>query len=195
MWTPSGVGGVLKRAGVYTPTRQGVKHRQSFKFAQLLRCPYDGHPLTGQHNRWPRYFCGLGTRDPRHPRPYSISERNIEPWIRGEVGRLRTPDRVLAAETDNRARLELAARRDRLIESYIEGLIDRAGRDLRLQAIDEELAKLDALGRIVAIPAIDWSWPVAELNVVLRSVLDHVELDTEMRPVRAEWRVPEWRTA
>jgi hypothetical protein len=29
---------------------------------------------------------------------------------------------------------------------------------------------------------------------VLRSVLHHVELDEQMRPVRAEWLVPEWRS-
>jgi len=195
IWTPSGVRGVLERAGVYTPTRQGVKHRQSFKFAQLLRCPFDGHPLTGQHERWPRYFCGIGTRDPRHARPYSVSERNVEPWIRTEIGRLRTPDRVLAAEADDQTRVELTARRDRLIESYIEGLIDRPSRDQRLQVVDQQLAKLDATGRRVAIPEIDWTWPIGELNVVLRSVIHHVELDEQMRPIRAEWLVPEWRAS
>lgn len=193
MWTPSGVGGVLKRAGVYTPTRQGVKHRHSFKFAQLLRCPYDGHVLTGQHSRWPTYFCGLGVRDPRHPRPYGVSERKVEPWIRAEVARLRTPEAVIAAEADDQQRAELGARRDRVVESYIEGLIDRANRDQRLQNIDEDLAKLGSVGRIVAIPEIDWDWPVGELNATLRALFEYLELDENMLPIRAQWQVPEWR--
>ena len=105
------------------------------------------------------------------------------------------PDRLLAAKADDQARVELTARRDRLIESYIEGLIDRPSRDQRLQVIDEQLAKLDTTGRLVAIPEIDWTWPTGELNVVLRSVLHHVELDEQMRPIRAEWLVPEWRAS
>ena len=192
-WTSNGVRGVLGRAGVWVSVHQGVKHRQSFKFAQLLRCPHDGQFLTGQHQRWSHYFCSHGYRDPRHPRPYGVSERNVEPWIRTEVARLRTPELVQIVEADRQRRMDLAGRRDRLVESYIEGLLDRAARDARLQTIDAELAKLDATGRSVAVPTIDWEWPPDQTNLVLRALLSHIELDEHMRPVRAEWRVPEWR--
>jgi hypothetical protein len=43
------------------------------------------------------------------------------------------------------------------------------------------------------VPAIDWSWPAERINGVLRAMWEHVELDDRMRPVRAEWLVPEWR--
>jgi hypothetical protein len=43
------------------------------------------------------------------------------------------------------------------------------------------------------VPAIDWSWSAERINAVLRAMWERVELDDRMRPVRAEWLVPEWR--
>ncbi len=57
-----------------------------------------------------------------------------------------------------------------------------------------ELDKLGAAEAVVAIPAVDWTWPPAELNAVLRAIIVRVDLGPDLRPVSALWRVPGWRS-
>ena len=61
-----------------------------------------------------------------------------------------------------------------------------------LGALDE----LDRLGdteTLVAIPAIDWTWPPRDVNAILRAILERVDLGPDLRPVSAVWRNPELR--
>jgi hypothetical protein len=62
-----------------------------------------------------------------------------------------------------------------------------------IAGLDAELARLDDRAAAIEIPAIDWSWPTADLNAALRALWAYIELDDGLRPVRAEWLVPEWR--
>ncbi|HVA86807.1 MAG TPA: hypothetical protein VNF73_10895, partial [Candidatus Saccharimonadales bacterium] len=72
-------------------------------------------------------------------------------------------------------------------------LTDKAERDRKLEAIGDELERLDATSRLVVVPAIDWSWEPAAINGVLRAILEHVELGPDLRPMKALWTVAEWR--
>ena len=47
---------------------------------------------------------------------------------------------------------------------------------------------------VTAIPAaVDWSWPPAQVNTVLRALWSEVTLGPDLRPVAATWTVPELR--
>jgi len=49
---------------------------------------------------------------------------------------------------------------------------------------------------LLAVPAIDWSWPPKQLNGVLCALFEEIALDpVTFQPVRYSWRVPEWRGA
>ena len=66
----------------------------------------------------------------------------------------------------------------------------------RIAAVKADEAKLDeqeADTAIIDVPDLDWTWPPEQANAVLRALWDHVELDEQMQPLQAEWRVPEWR--
>ncbi len=115
------------------------------------------------------------------------------PWITEEASRLRTPDQVTVETRDDQHGV-LEAKRGRILDMYVEGIIDKATRDARLVKVDADLAHLGAQEQIRDIPTIDWTWPPATLNGVLHALWDHVQLDAEMRPVEAVWHVPEWRS-
>jgi len=58
----------------------------------------------------------------------------------------------------------------------------------------------EATGVTVQSYSIDWgdgaspqSYTAAQINAVLRALFAYIELDEHMRPIRAEWLVPEWR--
>jgi hypothetical protein len=112
-----------------------------------------------------------------------------------EVAHLRTPE-AYERTGDEADRVELDARRARIVESFMDGTIDRGDRDRRLKALSDALGRLEARQELVAIPAIDWSRPPAALNRVLRALFERIDLDPEtFRPLPKgyHWRVPEWR--
>jgi len=111
-----------------------------------------------------------------------------------EAARLRTPELVELVEADAQRRVEISAEHDRVLDMYQSGIIDRGDRDRRLAALADRLNQLDNTRRIAAVPSIEWSWPPERINVVLAAMWVSVELDSSMQPVRAEWRVPEWRS-
>ncbi len=146
----------------------------------------------GSFGPYVRYQCFRGRYDPGHQRPYMVTEAIILPWIEAEAARQRVPEAVELAPDDSR-RDELEQRRRRVVEAFIDGLIDKNERDRRLVAIVDELEQLQAVAGVVAVPAIDWSADPADLNRVLRALWHRIELGPDLRPVRAEWTVPEWR--
>jgi hypothetical protein len=215
-WWPSSVNVVMRRLDPTIGRRgeRGVRSGGSaFLFARLLRCPTCGTMLTGTRDRQEilrkkrdkppelgpgrvRYSCRLGTALP-HPR-ISVSEHLILPAIRAEVDRLRTPESVETAASDDARRADLEARRARIIDLFEAGHIDRADRERRLAVIHDALVNLDDQRAIMAVPKVDWTWPPRELNAVLRAILARVELDpTTFQPVpdKFVWTMPEWRSA
>ena len=139
---------------------------------------------------WTVYICQRGRRDPAHPRPYSVAESKILDWVKDEASRLRVPGVVELSAPDAR-RDELEEDRRRAGVAYNA----RAMTDLDFAAtiakIDAELDRLELTELVVDVPsAIDWQWERGAVNGVLRTVWEHIELDRDMKPVRAEWRLP-----
>ena len=205
-WASNTVARIIRRefpgelTGVKVESR--VRVRGSYALARLLRC-HCGGTMTGKFNtyfngrdttRYISYVCHRGRYDHAHG-PYVVSERKLLPWMQAEAGRLVTPERVQVAEQNHEQRAALQGQRDRVGWAMVDGMIDREQARVKVAEIEAELEALDERERIVAVPTIDWSWQPSDLNAVLRGVWEYVELDTTMKPVRAEWRVPEWRAA
>jgi DNA invertase Pin-like site-specific DNA recombinase len=182
--------------------RQGAAPLAGAMFAGLLRCPC-GAILTprkdaGAPSGVSGYYCSRSTRTPGHGKMHT-PERVILEWAIAEAARLRIPaERVTIAERASRDLVALEAKRSRIVETYIEQLIDKAERDRRLAEVDAERDRLEAVSATVTIPpAIDWdTWTPRAINRVLHALWTVVELDAELLPpVAAEWTVPEWRAA
>jgi site-specific DNA recombinase len=172
---------------------RGRPPRAEYRFAGLLRCPCGG-TLSGTF--YGGYTCKRALLVPGHPHPHTIAESKIRSWIEGEAARFRGPSAVQAGSEDDEARrTELDDRRARVVDAFLDGTVDKGRRDSELDAIDAELDRLSAAVRVVDVPQLDWAWQPGAVNAVLRALWDHVELDPELRPVRAEWLVPEWRAA
>lgn len=179
-----------------------VAARGSHTFSRLLRC-HCGRILTprvtrtttkyGSYGPYIGYQCHDGRYDPAHPRPYMVREGAILEWAKAEAARLRTPDAVEIAEQDTGRRAALEAQRERLGWAVTDGLLTREQAQQRAAVLDEQLDALDGRAEVVEIPGVTWDAPPRELNAVLRALWEYVELDATMQPVRAEWRVPEWR--
>jgi hypothetical protein len=176
--------------------RRGVRAFGSRLFSGLLRC-HCGATMGQTTSHWsPKYRCSAGASDPAHPRPYMVSEARLLDAIKTEAGRLAIPADAFAEDADMAARKALEARRQRVIDNYEDGLIDRAARDAKFEAIVRELDRLDARSRTIAIPAIDWDgWTPQAINEVLRAMFGRIDLDPDLMPAEYHWRVGEWRAA
>ncbi|MGA3030849.1 MAG: recombinase family protein [Candidatus Limnocylindrales bacterium] len=195
-WWPSSVARLIRRLdpSVGISTQGARPGPANYLLARLLRCGTCGTPLTGKRDRDGnvRYACRLAAGP--HPRA-SVPEAAILPAIQEEVAHLRAPEAIETAGDDTE-RAELESRRARVIESFMDGTIDRADRDRRLAAISDALGRLETRSEVVAIPAVDWSQSSATLNGVLRALFERVDVDPETfqpRPDGYVWRVPEWR--
>ena len=198
LWQITSLGRVLDANDAERPARNNAGNRRRAPralFAQLLRCgsPGCGRMLTPNLRRG-GYYCSRGKLLPGHGR-YWTSTSAIRPWIEAEAAHLRIPGDVAEMrERDEARRTALLAKRGRWIESYAEGLIGKSVRDAKLAAIVRELDHLEAADRLVEIPpAVDWTWPPERVDAVLRALWAEVTLDADLRPVSAEWVVPEWR--
>jgi DNA invertase Pin-like site-specific DNA recombinase len=179
-----------------------VAPRGTHIFSRLLRC-HCGRLMTprvtrhttryGSYGPYVGYQCYDGRHDPRHPRPYMVNERSVVEWAKGEAARLRTPERVQLVQRNDRRRASLEAQRERLGWAVTDGLLSREQARERAATIDGELAALHDQEALVDVPSLDWSWPASELNAVLRALWERIDLDKDLRPLSAVWRVPEWR--
>jgi DNA invertase Pin-like site-specific DNA recombinase len=188
---------LLRVAPDLVPARsaRGAKAATPYRLARLLRCPFDGRLLTAQTGSEgkPRYGCTHAYSVVGHG-PRYVSESKLMPWVRAEVARLRTPDRIEILAKQDQKRVDLDARRVRIVDAWEAGTITRDDYLARVGAIDAKLVAIDAERRIVDVPTIDWErWEPREINRVLRALWEVVELGTDLLPLRAEWNVPEWR--
>jgi DNA invertase Pin-like site-specific DNA recombinase len=206
-WAGNVVGRIVRRErpGLVPRGRSEprVAPRGAHRFSRLLRCScgrvltprvnYTIKPDGRRYGPYVSYQCYEGRHDAAHPRPYMVVESAIIGWAMAEAARLRAPEAVQLAESNAARREELTAERTRLGWAVADGLLGRGDARGRADEISSELERLDARDEAVEIPAIDWTWPAPELNTVLRALWEHIELDASLRPVRAVWRVPEWR--
>jgi DNA invertase Pin-like site-specific DNA recombinase len=196
LWSSKVVGDVLRREGVAyrRKPKPGAKAHADWITHQLMTC-HCGNTMTPMDRRTPRVTCWRGRHDPEHPKPVGISEAKLLPALKAEAARLRVPVEAvqMVDEADTR-REAIAAKRERVIDLYADGLIDKAERTVRLGRLDDELDTLDAAKVVVRVPdAVDWTQAPAVVNAVLRALWERVELGPDLMPERFVWRVPEWR--
>jgi DNA invertase Pin-like site-specific DNA recombinase len=172
---------------------QRVKAAPRFRLARLLRC-HCGRTLTAVNNRGQvRYRChesivaGHGK--------YSIAEDSILEWVKDEYGRLRLPGERFAEEAPSAERGRLTEQMDRLSRQHQMGLLSDAQLMERATEVQSALERVQSAEIVMTVdPAIDWDTdPPEAVNGVLRALWEYVELGPDLLPVRAEWRVPQWR--
>lgn len=172
----------------------GKRIRAASILSQLVRC-HCGNVMTPNNVRGQLYCSRAVTIGRNRHGAYNTLQAPIVEWVKAEAGHLRVPGDVvtLAAETEQR-RQALHEQRERIGLAVVDGLLSRVAAKAKADAIDTELAELDLREQALDIPSeIPWSAPPAALNAVLRALFEYIELGADMRPIRAEWRVPEWR--
>jgi hypothetical protein len=186
---------VLRHAPQLVPprTRRGSKTRQTRLLAGLLVCRCN-HVLTSMPTKWgPRYYCRWG-HNGAHAGPYMVAESKLLPLIKAEAERLVLPDKVAVEQETSRQREDLEAQRASIIDLVQHGTITRQEAEPRLAAIAEQMTPIEAATEVIDVPRIDWEgWATEDINRVLRTYFDRVELGDDMLPRRYVWRVPQWR--
>jgi hypothetical protein len=189
---------VMREAPQLAPRhpRRGVGGHVSFRLARLLTCSC-GRTLTGYHHkagRSVRYKCHAAETDRAHPRPYSVNEHDLMPWIIAEADSYALPA-VVEVHESSRRREVLEAQRAHVTKLALMPGIDLAIVQAQLAAIDEQLDALEDEVVVEEAGPIDWEHtPTAELNAQLRAYWREVRLDEAMRPVEADWRIARMRS-
>ena len=204
-WGDATVRRILARQpGARPPaTVRGSRALPNTMFGRLIRCAC-GSTMTpersvrrlasGATKTYLAYVCTTARYDPHHGPGRRIAEPAVLAYVKAEVAHMRLHDAVEMA-TDPMLQLDLAERRERVVDTYVSGLIDKESRDRRLAALDAKLAALDAAAvAIVEVPRIEWdSDEPSDVNTVLRLIFDHLELDDGGEPIAAVWRDPTLR--
>lgn len=194
LWWGSSVRTIIARVApelVPANPRRGARTISTNLLSGLLLCSCQKilTPKRQKGRSGVNYQCYTATRDPQHPKPGSVPEGFVLPWIIAEAGRVRLPKQATIGDPDAK-KLELTEDKRRLSLSFVHRGIDEPTYLEQLAAIDAELQALDLAERIVDVPRIDWGWPPEQINHVLRTFWRYVVLDTAMHPVRAEWKFP-----
>jgi len=172
----------------------GKRIRAASVLSQLVKC-HCGHVMTPNNARGQLYCSRAVTIGRDRHGAYNTTQAPILEWAKAEAAHLAVPGDVvtLAAETEQR-RQALAEQRDRIGLAVVDGLLSRDAAKAKGEAIDAELAELEVREQAFDIPReIPWDAPAAALNAVLRALWSHIQLDDQMQPTEAVWRVPEWR--
>jgi hypothetical protein len=195
-WTAKQVFRVVRRIEPTSkPQQPRVRAIGTHILTGLCRC-HCGRPMQAwTTSDGPRVVCGFGLSDPTHTGRKYRAVSKVLPWVKAEAARLQAPESVIEEVAgDETLRAGLTAKRERIVDSFMDGTITKADRDRRLAEVDDQLAGLAIRIEVVTLPTIDWeNWSPDAINGVLRAMWDHIEMDEQLDPVRAEWRVPEWR--
>ena len=206
LWATTTVRDTLVRLGAMPHnTRPGAKGRAPFVLYGLLRC-HCGHVLTGSRYRngsdqgYTAYKCHVARTMPGHGLS-AVPEKRILPWVMAEADRLRPPFDAVEVEQGRQAERDALEARRLVIADMYEGNGPKWRDEYRrrmaaVKADEDTLETKEAATAVLAVPeVIDWrSWTAENINAVLRAMWDHVQLDEQMVPVNAAWRVPEWRS-
>jgi len=200
VWWPRSVEMVVRRLDPFvlpSTVKKGVRAGPlHFTFSRLLVCPTCGTRLGGQRNKRTgqvQYLCRQREVRP-HPRS-GIAEHLILPAIKAEADRLRKPETVELNTEDETELAQLGLKRARIIDTYTDGLIDKAERDRRMAAVVEALDRLAVRHELAAVPSIDWTGPPEQLNAVLRLLFERIDLDPlTYQPADYVWTVSQWRS-
>jgi hypothetical protein len=204
-WSTTTVRATLIRMNAMpTITRPGAKARAPYMLYGLLRC-HCGHVLTGSRftngtdTEYTSYKCHYSRVLADHGRG-AVPEKHIMPWIIDEAARLTVPESVIVEQERQAERDRIERRKSDLSFMLEKGGMNRETYLQRLEAIKTDEAALDAkeaVETLLAVPEhIDWlNWSAEDINRVLSTRWERVELDENMKPIRAVWRLPEWRDA
>ena len=176
-------------------TREGRRSPAGAVFAHLLECPFCGRTMTPNTHRG-QYYCPNGPRDRAgHPR-YAVREVDIAPWIKAEADRF-DPEPLRIEADDMSGRKEAIARRlDLATELYLSGdpNMPRPKYDAEKARAARDLDGLETQEAAFSLPeSIEWDHAPEVVNRTLRTIIRRITLDDSLRPVSAEWTVPEWR--
>ncbi len=201
-WETRSVSRIVRRERV-VPAKgtRGVRARSTRLFARLLRC-HCGDTLTSMSStkRRVRYYCRRAHQNLAHSRPYIVGEGRLLPWMMAEAARLPMESTALPSPGKVRwlagsdvamsesERTALEGRRGSIEEAFASGVLNKAERAAKLNAIDVEIAVLDSY--LFRPSHVTWDAPVDAVNAQLRAIWDYVELGTDLLPVRAEWWMP-----
>jgi DNA invertase Pin-like site-specific DNA recombinase len=161
--------------------------------AGLVRC-HCGRLMTANRNAG-TYFCS-GGRDQGvavHG-PYTPREGRLIAQLRPIAAQLNPHLIPVYADGSADEREQLEARRQRVADALLNGVIDVARAKRETVAIEARLVKLTEQERSVAqlrvSEPIDWEAPVEELNAELRSIWSAIQLDRDLNVERVEWAIP-----
>lgn len=192
-------------------TQKGIRSKGRNPLTGLCWC-WCGGRMQSHGGTWgDQLVCARGKALPpdKHPRPVYVQVGLVLPWVKEEAARLRLPDAVrtqVADDEDERTRL--LAKRERVVDMYADGTItSKADRDRRLADIDAEMAHLAVRREVIDVPEIDWTWAPGDINAVLRTIFERIDMEIVERPAKekgrppirslsprsAVWNVPEWR--
>lgn len=200
-WSTSALTRILERAqaagaDVTLPVKTPAGRRTPARamLAQLLRCPFCGRMLTPNVKRG-QLYCANGSRDRvTHPR-YAVREVDVLPWVQAEADRF-DPGDYIEAEGAEKERRAIIDRREAALELYLskDPMMTRERYQAEQERAARDLEALETRGALAALPeSVDWDADPAKVNAFLRSIFLAIELDSQLLPVRAEWRVPEYR--
>jgi DNA invertase Pin-like site-specific DNA recombinase len=184
-------------------SRGSAAGSRQFRLSRLLACSTCGTMMTGSYDRrhdQVNYYCRLARVTP-HARG-NVLESKILPGVIDEAS-FAIPNIANAqrgSKEDEARAVDLAGKRDRWLEQYAEGLIDKAERDRRLAAIAEEESKLTAFRwvRRLTLPPDPATSDPGKVNAYLRRLFSRIEVDMSQPGVRgpSPWRPAltfEWR--
>jgi DNA invertase Pin-like site-specific DNA recombinase len=211
-WTQSSVAWIVRhQAPGLAPDGPagGTRRTGRFALSGLVRC-HCGRLLTpymyanGRNPRYTVYRCGGGRTT--HSRPYAVHEGVLLDWARAESAHLRPLhpktgkpiDAIVQADQRSAERAEFDGRKARILDMFEAGHLTREQREARLAPVYAALERLEAeqaVESILPVGPVDWSKPPEVVNSVLRRLWRQIEVDEHLRPVRADWIVPEWRAA
>jgi DNA invertase Pin-like site-specific DNA recombinase len=222
-WFGSAVAAIVRRVApdeVLPAVHRGAPAgSHNFRLARLLACGTCGTFLTPSKDTkydYIRYYCHRA-RVVAHPRKW-VTERVVLPGVAAEVehAALMIKRMQKGSRADEASLAALAAKRTRVIDTYTDGLIDKAERDARLATIADAESKLATrrMVRRITIPPVimdttDEDGVVvkgddpAKVNSYLRRLLVRVVVDMSepgkkgpsksIPAMKFEWRDPTLR--
>lgn len=189
-WGASSVRSVLRGINpdlIQKTGRGRAPKTKSFRFYHLLRC-HCGTIMTGSHDgERVEYRCHRKEADPAHTGPATVSEHKLIPYFEEEIGDLTNLILVVDTPIDQTRVDELNGKKARVIEAFIDGVIDKHERDARFKNLDDELDKLQTRETVLPVPPLD-DEPQA-VNEFLKGLFGTVQLNNQMQPVFGEWKI------
>lgn len=211
-WSGSVVRGIVKRlaadeVGPYV-RRGAPAGRGNFRLSQVVACSECEGFMTGSHDQRRgdvRYSCARA-RVTKHARGW-VNESKLMPVVKAEAERAAIAIRRMqvGSAEDEAAVAALGAKRSRIVDTYADGVIDKAERDRRLAAVAADESKLSTRRwvKLIALPPDVEADDPRRVNAYLRRIFERATVDMSQKAQRGpskwvptvafEWRDPSMR--